>query len=79
MEKYEEFKYLCLNIGKNIQKTRRKKNISIIEMSMITSINVRYLKKIEKGIAYRFLLNKHLLKIANALDVGIYELLNVED
>ncbi len=66
----QEFK----NLGKNIQILREKKNISLLEMAYKTGIRKEYLQKIENGIAYGVLMERHLLRIADALDVSIVNL-----
>ncbi|MBD5401629.1 helix-turn-helix transcriptional regulator [bacterium] len=70
MENYEILK----KFGKNIQKIRTNKKISIKELSQMTEIREQYLKKIEKGTAIR-VLTKHLFKIASALQVKPKELI----
>lgn len=57
-------------LGKNIQKIRISKNISIKEMSEKTGIREKYLKKIEKGEAIGITTSKIFL-IANALSVKV--------
>ena len=50
---------LLIQFGKNVQEIRLKRNMSIEEVSFKTGINVRYLKKIEKGEAKK-VSTKHL-------------------
>ena len=57
-------------LGKNIQKIRISKNISIKEMSEKTGIREKYLKKIEKGEAIGITTSKIFL-IADALSVKV--------
>ncbi len=70
----EKFKLLCLNLGKHIQKIREEKGITIAEMSKRTGIITQYLIKIEKGVAYGVLIDKHLSKIATALEIKLSKL-----
>ena len=58
-------------LGKRIKKIREERKILFADMSYRTRIRPYYLKKIENGTAYGVLLNRHLLKIANALDVKL--------
>lgn len=69
MEIYETLEIL----GKNIQKIRTKKKITIKELSKKTEINEKYLKKIEQGTAIR-ISTKHLFKIATVLKAKPSEL-----
>lgn len=64
-EMKEEFKKL----GRSIKKLREDKGVTIFELSQRTGIRKEYLKKIEDGTAYGVLLCKHLVRIANALDI----------
>ena len=57
-------------LGKNIQKIRINKNISIKEMSEKTGIREKYLEKIEKGEAIGITTSKIFL-IADALSVKV--------
>ena len=61
-------------LGKNVQKIRQSKNITIKEMSEITGIREKYLKKIEKGEAMGITTSKIFL-IADALSVRVSLLL----
>lgn len=70
----EKFKLLCLNLGKHIQKIREEKGVTIAEMSKRTGISAQYLRKIEKGIAYGILIDKHLSKIAIVLKIKLSKL-----
>ena len=74
MKYKESFKKECILIGKNIKRFREARKMTIKELSINTGIRVLYLKKIEAGIAYGMYLDKHLIKIANALTVKISEL-----
>ena len=47
-------------------------------MSEKTGIRKEYLRKIENGTAYGLLLDKHLLKIAIALNIHFYQLMDFE-
>lgn len=64
--------FKCL--GLNIKNLREERNISIKELSKKTGIRKEYLEKIESGKAYRIGINRHLCKIANALEIKLYDL-----
>lgn len=66
-ESYDVLKIL----GKNIQKSRTDRNISIKELSEKTGIREKYIIKIEKGEAIG-MTTGHLFKIADALNEKIY-------
>ena len=61
----------CEKLGKNIQKIREEKQITIKELSGMAGIRAEYLKKIEQGKAYGVLIDKHLSKIAKGLNVRL--------
>ncbi|MBR1907862.1 helix-turn-helix transcriptional regulator [bacterium] len=61
-------------IGERIKFLREKQNLSIKDLSIKTKISARYLAKIENGLAFGMCINKHLLVIANVLNVKISEL-----
>lgn len=63
----EEFKKL----GTRIQQLREDKGFSISELSEKTGIRKVYLQKIEKGNAYGMTFEKHLIKIADALEIEL--------
>jgi len=72
----EELKQDFILLGKHIKNLREEKRLTIKDVSLKTRIRVQYLQKIENGIAYGVLIDKHLLKIAIALQVKMSELLN---
>lgn len=73
--KYDEkFIEMCIKVGKHIQKLRKERNISLKELSLKTKIRVQYLKKIEEGKAYGMLVDKHLVAIADGLEIKVHEL-----
>lgn len=75
--KYDEkFIEVCRKLGESINREREGKQISIKVLSEKTGIRAEYLKKIESGKAYGVLLDKHLLKIAKALNVKMSEMFN---
>lgn len=77
--KYDEkFIITCRKLGSRIKIKRIQKNISIKEMSKMTGISVEYLKRIEAGNAYGVMMEKHLLKIAKALQVKLSYLFDFE-
>lgn len=55
-------------IGQNIKENRKKKGITLEEVSQKTGIRIAYLKKIENGEAFR-VSTKHLFLIAEALNI----------
>lgn len=48
--------------------------MTVLELSKRTGIRKEYLKKIEEGTAYGVSLSRHIVKIANALEINIYEI-----
>ena len=72
----EELKQDFILLGKHIKNLREEKRLTLKDVSLKTGIRVQYLDKIEKGIAYGVLIDKHLLKIAIILQVKMSELLN---
>lgn len=75
MEYDKELLETFKKLGQNIRKLRKIKGMSIKELSLKTEIRENYLKKIEAGVAFGVLIDKHLLKITNALDVKMIDLL----
>lgn len=72
----EELKQDFILLGKRIKNLREERKFTIKDVSLKTGIRIQYLQKIEKGIAYGVLIDKHLLKIAIVLQVKMSELLN---
>ena len=72
----EELKQDFILLGKHVKKLREERRLTLKDVSVKTGIRVQYLDKIEKGIAYGVLIDKHLLKIAIVLKVKMSELLN---
>jgi len=70
----ESVKQDFILLGKHIKKLRESEGLSIKELSLKTGISTQYLQKIEKGVAYGLLFDRHLLKIATALNVKMQEL-----
>ena len=70
----ESVKQDFILLGKHIKKLRESEGLSIKELSIKTGISSQYLRKIENGLAYRVLIDKHLFKIAIALNVKMQEL-----
>ena len=64
-------------LGKNIQKYREGKEITLKELSEKTGIRKEYLQKIEKGIAYGVLIERHLFKIASALNIKVSDMFDI--
>ena len=52
--------------------------IFILSFSINTKIYQGYLKKIEEGTAYEVMIERHLYKIAKALKIKLYVLLDFE-
>lgn len=69
-----KIKIKFIKFGENLKKIREKRNISIKELSEKTGIRKEYLKNIEKGIAYGVKFEKHIVKIAKAMNTTLYEL-----
>lgn len=59
--------------GRNIQKYRNKKGLTIKELSLRTGITERQLKRIELGIAKRVNVS-HIFKVAKGLEILPHEL-----
>ena len=74
MKKDDKYEKSFKLIGKRIKSLRENQNISIKELSVMTKISVKYLTKIENGLAFGMCINKHLLKISNALNLKISDL-----
>ena len=72
----EKLKQDFILLGKHVKNLREEKRLTLKDVSVKTGIRVQYLDKIEKGIAYGVLIDKHLLKIAIVLQVKMSELLN---
>ena len=65
-------------LGKHIKTLRQKQNITISTISAKTGINKNYLYKIERGKAYRVTIDKHLMPIADSLNVTILDIISFE-
>jgi len=74
MKKDNNYENYFKLIGERIKFLREKQNLPIKDLSQKTKISVRYLTKIENGLAFGMYINKHLLVIAIALNVKISEL-----
>ena len=75
MNTNEKIKISLNKLGLKIKKLREEKNISIKELALKTGIRKEYLIKIENGTAYGIIIERHMIKIAQALNIKIYELL----
>lgn len=64
----EREKEILIKFGQNIKEFRKKRNMTIDELSEKTNINKRYLQKIEKGMAYG-LKTSHIFIFANAFNI----------
>ena len=74
MKKDDKYEITFKLIGERIKFLREKQNLSINELSEKTKISVKYLTKIENGLAFGMCINKHLLVITNALKVKLSDL-----
>ena len=72
----ESVKQDFILLGKHIKNLREERSLTLKDVSLKTGIRVQYLDKMESGIAYGVLIDKHLLKIAIILQVKMSELLN---
>lgn len=79
MEMDEKLKHRFELLGKHIKYLREERNLTIKELALKTGIRREYLQKIENGSAYRVLLEKHLLKIADSLKIKLSELFNYKN
>ena len=70
----ENLKQDFILLGLHIKDLREKRNITIKELSKNTNIKPEYLKKIEKGMAYGVLIDKHLIKIATVFQIKLSEM-----
>lgn len=61
-------------IGKHVQLLRKKKDLSQMDLAEMTDLSVSYISHIETGIKKASL--DSLVRIANALDVTVDQLLN---
>ncbi|MBE7702878.1 MAG: helix-turn-helix domain-containing protein [Cyanobacteria bacterium SIG28] len=75
----EYFKQKLILLGLRIKQLREERNLTIKDVALKTGIRIQYLQKIEKGLAYGVLIDKHLLKIANALSVKLGELFDFQE
>ena len=72
-----DFKKFLVLLGKRINYLRTQQNKSIKEISDKTGIRTDYLKKIEKGEAVGVKIVSHLIKIAEELNITMYNLLDL--
>ena len=72
----ENFIIICQKLGEKIKNIRIKKQITIKNMSDSTGISAKYLQKIEDGKAFGVLIERHLFKIANVLNIKLHDLLD---
>ena len=71
----KSFIEICRKLGENIQKCREEKGMTIKELAEKTGIRKEYIKKIEDGKAYGVLLDRHIFKIAEGLNIKLSKLL----
>ena len=74
MEITERIKIELKKLGINIQKIRKEQNITTEQLSELSGIKKELLEKFENGTAYNVKLNKHILKIAEALNITLYQI-----
>ena len=74
MEITERIKIELKKLGNNIQKIRKEQNITTEQLSELSGIKKELLEKIENGTAYNVKLNKYILKIAEALNITLYQI-----
>ncbi len=72
----EEIKQDFVLLGLHIKKLREERELTIKDVFLKTGISIKYLQKIEKGLAYGVKLDKHLLKIAIAFKTNFSEIFN---
>ncbi|HYF82178.1 MAG TPA: XRE family transcriptional regulator [Clostridia bacterium] len=65
------------NISKEIRKRRLEKNMTLKELSEKTNLSVSFLSQVERGISSMTIVS--LKSIANALDVSLRDLVDVDD
>ena len=70
----EKVKESFKKLGLRIKQLREYRNIDINELSKKTGIRKEYLEQIENGTAYGVLIERHLVKIANAFKIKLSEL-----
>ena len=72
----EKIKQDFILLGQHIRKLREEKNLTKKELSQKTGIRPQYLQKIEAGLAYRVMLEKHLVPLAKVFNIKVFELFN---
>ena len=70
----EKVKQDFMLLGQNIRKLREERNLTIKETSQKTGIRPQYLQKIEAGLAYGVMIEKHLVPLAKVFKVKFNEL-----
>ncbi len=70
----EKVKQHFILLGQNIRKLREERNLTIKEISQKTGIRPQYLQKIEAGLAYRVMIEKHLVPLAKVFKIKFHEL-----
>lgn len=78
MENSKSFVLSFKKLGNSIKNKREQRQISIKEMSVLTGIRAEYFSKIEHGSAFGVKVEKHLLKIAGALNIKLSDLFDFE-
>lgn len=70
----EKVKQDFMLLGQNIRKLREERNLTIKETSQKTGIRPQYLQKIEAGLAYGVMIEKHLVPLAKVFKIKFHEL-----
>ena len=70
----EKLKQDFILLGKHIKKLREERNLTIEELSEKTGLRAQYLQKIEAGLAYGVMIEKHLVPLAKVFKVKFHEL-----
>ncbi len=71
----DKYKKKFLLLGKRIKELRESQNLSQKEFSEKSGLSIKYIKKIESGLAYGIGFQKHMFKIAFALNTKIEEII----
>ena len=75
----EKVKQDFMLLGQRIKKLREERNLTIKETSQKTGIRPQYLQKIEAGLAYGVMIEKHLVPLAKVFKVKFHELFDLNN
>ena len=70
----EKVKQDFMLLGQNIRKLREERNLTIKETSQKTGIRPQYLQKIEAGLAYGVMVEKHHVPLVKVFKIKFHEL-----